>query len=34
MKASYTSLNASHVPMVSRPKDVAAVILAAAAGKR
>jgi pimeloyl-ACP methyl ester carboxylesterase len=34
MKASLTSLKTSHVPMVSRPKDVAAVILAAAAGKK
>jgi len=34
MKAAVTSLKTSHVPMVSRPKDVAAVILAAAAGKK
>jgi pimeloyl-ACP methyl ester carboxylesterase len=34
MKAATTSLKTSHVAMVSRPKDVAAVILAAAAGKK
>jgi pimeloyl-ACP methyl ester carboxylesterase len=34
MKATVTSLKSSHVPMVSRPKDVAAAILAAAAGKK
>ncbi len=34
MKATLTSLKASHVVMVSKPKDVAAVILAAAAGKK
>jgi pimeloyl-ACP methyl ester carboxylesterase len=33
MKSTLTSLHASHVSMVSKPKEVAAVILAAAAGK-
>lgn len=34
MKATVISLKSSHVPMVSRPKDVAAAILAAAAGNK
>ncbi len=31
MKATTTELNTSHVPMLSKPKDVAAVIMDAAA---
>jgi hypothetical protein len=31
MKATTTELSASHVPMLSKPKDVAAVIMDAAA---
>jgi pimeloyl-ACP methyl ester carboxylesterase len=31
MKATTTELNTSHVPMLSKPKDVAAVIMEAAA---
>jgi pimeloyl-ACP methyl ester carboxylesterase len=34
MKAKLASVSASHVPMLSRPKDVAAVILSAAAAIR
>jgi hypothetical protein len=33
INAKVTALPTSHVPMQSRPKDVAAVIVAAAAGK-